>query len=292
MSLYTPFIERDLAAIPDAVRAFRAEHSAEETWQAVARFAVLAYAPSQHAKHALLASLAAWELREDLDEAAFDELLIECARYAAESRQPWSEPPIMDPPEPSSGGIDELRAAVADGDRLRAERWLAGNLHNSRDLFAVAAEDDADLGHKLIVAVAAWKLAELLGEKGRYVTLRCAVWELTAYRGGGPVAFSASEEELERLIGRMVEEDGNLVAAHAVFLFDARLECGGQAAALPAAAKLPPYRLARDCAQYLKSHAVAKRLHSRFPNIDTARIVAASRHNLEHGPSLEDFSFA
>ena len=48
---------------------------------------------------------------------------------------------------------------------------------------------------------------------------------------------------------------------------------------------LPIYRFARDCAAYVKSHAVAKRL-------GTDRIIAAAWHNLQHGPSLEAFSFA
>src|SRR5437660_10336231 len=94
---YEPFIERDLDAVPAAVAEFRGAHSAEETWTAVTRFAVLAFAPSQHSIHALLACLSVWDLREDLG-AQFDQAIVRCAIYAAASRQPWSEPPMLDPP--------------------------------------------------------------------------------------------------------------------------------------------------------------------------------------------------
>src|SRR6476659_10982262 len=78
---YEPFIERDLEAIPAVVAEFRAAHSAEETWTSVTRFAVLAFAPSQHSMHALLACLSVWDLREDLGD-RFDDAVVQCAIYA------------------------------------------------------------------------------------------------------------------------------------------------------------------------------------------------------------------
>src|ERR1700709_1574540 len=125
--LYDPLIARDLAAIPGAVRRFRESHSPEETFLAVARFALLAYAPSQHAKHALLACLAVHDLREELGD-RFDEAVTELAIYAAGSRQPWSEPPILQTPPVDAaqpGDLAELLAAIEAADRHRAERWLA-----------------------------------------------------------------------------------------------------------------------------------------------------------------------
>ena len=110
--LYEAFIERDIAAIPAAVRAYRDEHGSEETFKAIGRFAVLAYAPSQHGKHALLACLAAWRLRA---EPYFDDVVTQCAIYAAESRQPWSEPPILTPPaldDDQRGDLEIGRAHV------------------------------------------------------------------------------------------------------------------------------------------------------------------------------------
>src|SRR5260370_30388390 len=127
MSVYEPRLERDESGIRTAIREFRRSHSAEELFTAVARFAVLAYAPSQHAKHAVISCRSAWDIREELGE-RFDDVITECAIYAAGSRLPWSEPPITDPPAIDAGqrgDIDELRQCVATADRLRAERWLA-----------------------------------------------------------------------------------------------------------------------------------------------------------------------
>src|SRR5205809_5514335 len=95
--LYSALLERDATGARSAARAYRESHSSHDLFLAVGRFAVLAYAPSQHAKHAMLATLAAYELRDELGE-RYDDALIECAIYSAASRQPWSEPPILDPP--------------------------------------------------------------------------------------------------------------------------------------------------------------------------------------------------
>jgi hypothetical protein len=289
---YEPLIERDLAAIPRVVRELSATHGREEAWKAIARFAVLAYAPAQHAKHALLACLAAWEIRDQLG-ARFDDALVECATYAATSRQPWSEPPILDPPPP------DRSARLRGADRLEAERWLATSF-DAAEYFAVAAEDFEDLGHKLIVANAAFKLANLLGEKGRYAALRVGVWEMTAY-GGERYEERGGRVTLDQLADNMVANRGDIESAHAVFLYDAALETGQEKrvgdylaqVVKPSPAGLstqdsglaPVYSYARDCASYLKAHAVAQRR-------GIARIIPAAWDNLQHGPSLEAFSFA
>src|SRR5205823_7041419 len=130
----------------------------------------------------------------------------------------WSEPPILDPPPPDSAA--KLRGA----DRLEAERWLATSF-DADEYFEVAADDFEDLGHKLIIANAAWKLANLLGEKGRYAALRVGMWEMTAYHGdryrerGGTVTA-------QQLADNMVANRGDIESAHAVFLYDAALQTG------------------------------------------------------------------
>jgi hypothetical protein len=287
LKLYEPLIERDLAAIPAAVRTFRAEHSPEELFVAIARFAVLAYAPSQHGKHALLACLSTWELRDELGP-RFDDMVIACATYVADARQPWSEPPILEPPEPGTGTLDELRAAVRDGDRLLAERWLAARLDDGRDdLLTVATDDFEDMGHKLIIANACLKLADVLGEKGRYALLRVAVWELTAYRGEPPVERCAPELDLDC--------DGSLESAHEVFLYDAAQQAGvldrlprrgSRREERPGGGRgrppLHPYNLARDYGATLKAHAVAKRFG---PKADA--FVRAVHDNLERSEGFE-----
>jgi hypothetical protein len=288
---YEPLIERDLAAIPGVVREFSASHGSEEAWKAIARFAVLAYAPAQHAKHALLCCLSAWQIRDLLGD-RFDDALVECAIYAATSRQPWSEPPILDPPPPDPS------ASLRTTDRLEAERWLATSFDRA-EYFAVAAGDFEDLGHKLIIANAASKLADLLGEKGRYAALRVGVWEMTAYRGERYQEQGRSVT-LDQLADNMVANGGDIESAHAVFLYDAALDTGQEkrvADYLAGIVKpqhsalgtqhsaLPIYGYARDCGAYLKSHAIARRR-------GIERIIPAAWHNLEHGPSLEAFSFA
>jgi hypothetical protein len=315
---YDAFIERDLAAIPGVVAAFRANHSAEETWTAVTRFAVLAFAPSQHSKHALLACLSTWDLRAELGD-RFDEAVVQCAIYAAASRQPWSEPPMLDPPklDPGQrGDLDELRAAIAASDRLRAERWLAkryGDPDFAHDYFTAASDDFDDLGHKLIVASTGWRLADLLGEKGRYAMLRVGVWEMIAYgsRGSGVGGRNADLDAVcSALVENVIANGGEIMSAHAMFLFDAALQTGDDSVIarvvehLSSVSRAPtptpysppptpaPYPFARDYGACLKAHAVAGRLRSRFPNADFDGMLVAVQHNLDTAPSFEGMTFA
>ncbi|MGA8810639.1 MAG: hypothetical protein WB973_22425 [Thermoanaerobaculia bacterium] len=309
---YEPLIERDLAAIPAAVAEFRAAHSAEETWTAVTRFAVLAFAPSQHSMHALLACLSVWDLRDDLG-GRFDDAVVQCAIYAATSRQPWSEPPMLDPPKidvDQRGDVEELRESIAASDRLRAERWLARRYNDvdfASDFFAVASDDFEDLGHKLIVASAAMRLADLLGEKGRYAMLRVGVWEMVAVGSGELGVGSGTAVDVDSLVANVIANDGDIVSAHALFLFDAAQQTNDDAviarvanhlsginASTPDTRHPAPavsvYAFARDYGACLKAHAIAKRLRSRFPNADFDGMLAAMHRNLEK--SLEEMTFA
>jgi hypothetical protein len=117
---------------------------------------------------------------------------------------------------------------------------------------------------------------------------------------------------VEQLVDNMVANCGDIESAHAVFLYDAarqrglekrvgdylaanaefRMQNAEAAAAVPSAFSIqhsafaePVYHYAKDLGAYLKSHAVARRLGD-------ARIIAAAWENLQHGPSLEAFSFA
>jgi len=287
-----------------AIAEFRREHSSHDLFLAVARFAVLAYAPSQHAKHALLAALSAYDVREQLGD-RWDELLVECAIYAAQSRQPWSEPPILDPPALDAsqrGDVDELRAAVDEGDRLRAERWLAKRIDDpdlARDYFTVAADDFEDLGHKLIVANAVWRLSEILGEKGRFATLRIGVLEMAAYKGERYVERGNAMDR-EALLAKLIASACDIEGLHRVFLLmsaragvDRRVRDYltneyvnvGRASARPVGLKpdlrLPVYPLAKDYGAYLKSWAIGN-----------DELKAAAQYNLDHGPSFDEWSFA
>jgi hypothetical protein len=290
--LYEALLERDEAAARRAIDAFDDD---AQLFLAVARFAVLAYAPAQHAKHALLAALAAWDLREDYGE-RWRGLLAECAVYAGGSRLPWSEPPILD----MTPVNEDLDAALRDGDRLAAERWLAFHL-DSPDLeqryFEAASRNMADIGMNLIISSAAWRLAPILGEKGRFATLRIGPVEWTA-RKAEPIATGErasrpleAHGDLERggrplpseLAAQVVAERGSLEATHAVFLYDAT--ASPSTVSVPIA-NPPIYPLARDYAQLLIAHAVVKR-RSEF-----AAILPAVRENLEAHEGFEEWSFA
>jgi hypothetical protein len=299
--LYDAFIERDLVAIPAAVRAHREEHGSIETYLAIGRFAVLAYAPSQHGKHAVLACLAAWALRE---EPYFDDVVTQCAIYAAESRQPWSEPPILTPPaidDGQRGDVDELREAIAAGDRLRGERWLAKRFDDAGlagDYFAAAADDFEDFGHKLIVADAAWRLVPILGEHGRFAALRLGIWEMCAYQGERYVERGAIAEDLDqRLIDNFIANEGDIESAHALFLLEAArgkqieprvrdylthtTQPSSAPRPLPPAPWPPVYKLSRDYAETLKIHALTQ----------DPRVRAAAKRNLDRS-HFDELTFA
>jgi hypothetical protein len=323
-TLYEPMIGRDLEAIPSAVLRFRKTHKAGELFDAVTRFAVLSFSPSQHGKHAVLACLAAHHIREEMAE-HFDQIMAECAIYAAQSRLPWSEPPITDPPPTENEDPwtdDEIRAAIAEKDRMRGEKWLARRMREPNlesSFFRVAAEDLSDQGHKLIVAAGAWELAELLGDRGAFATLRIAPIEWTAYSGDEAPPPPERQVDLETalriLIDLLVEEGGSTIAYHRIALFDAALRAsriselpleeavrdwllGGvdlrepSDRTLTAVPRAPVYRLARDYGGYLQAHAIFRRLRHRFPRVDCRRILSATKFNLDHGPSFEDWSFA
>lgn len=256
--LYEPLLERDLDAIAAAARAFAEAHSDEELWIAIARFAVLAYAPSQHGKRAVMACRAAHGLGVDWT--------IECARYAAESRPPWSEPPIFDAPE--GDHVPDLRAAIAANDRPAAERWLGANLDDAPVLLRDVARGDA-----LLMLDTAIALEEQLGEKGRFALLRMVIHEL----------FTESDhptEPLETLIDRAIESKGAVDAVRAVFVRSAGVGPAGPRASPPR-----PYHLARDYAQTLIAHAIAPAIGYRRDDF-----LAAVDYNLEQGESYAEWT--
>ena len=173
---YEPLIERDLDAIPAAARAFSREHSVNDLYLSVARFAVLAYAPSQHSKRAVMACRAAYEVREVCGDRWID-IVIECARYAAESRQPWSEPPIFEPSAEDLPSREELE----------------------RD-----AGDDA-----MLMIETAFALIPILGEKGEAALIRMPQMELEAPQ------TRSQELPVETLVDRVIASRGSIESVQA-----------------------------------------------------------------------------
>jgi len=111
------------------------------------------------------------------------------------------------------------------------------------------------------------------------------------------------------LVANVIASGGDIVSAHAMFLFDAALQTDDDSviaravehlsnvAASPSPTPhLPPptpvYSLARDYASCFKSYAVANRLRARFPNAGFDGMLAAVHHNLDTAPSFEGMAFA
>jgi hypothetical protein len=272
---FAPLIERELDAIPAAARAFAAERGVEGVAVAVARFAVIAHSTSQHGKRAVVAARSLFEVREEMGDRWFD-MVVECARYASESRQPWSEPPIFEPPKPGERKhVSELRAALVSKDRRRAERWLAARLEDADDDLRIVATGDALL---LLETVAA--LEKVVGDTGRWVLLRLVIEELLADPG-------EVTERIEQLIDRAIERRGSVDAVGEVFVRHAGMPPSPRAESWIATPALQPYRLARDYAQTLIAHGIARTLPARADEF-----LAAVHHNLEHGESFAEWSFA
>jgi hypothetical protein len=228
--LYTPLLERDLDVIPRAARAFAERHSGEALWIAVTRFAVLAHAPAQHAKRAVLACRAVHALQRELGHRWID-AIIECACYAAQSRLPWSEPPIFD---------DDA----------------------SQSLNGIEAKGDA-----LLLLDCARALLPLLGEKGLPALRHMVLQELPGEEEEAALDPGGAPDSVQTVFWRVA------ASPELRGFTDCPLE---------------PYPLARDYAQTLLAHFYARRL----PDEEAAALLAAVHHNLAHGESYADFSFA
>lgn len=299
--LYAAMLQRDF----DEVRALsagwlsRGEH--DELFDAVSRFTALAYNPSQHGKHALLAAVAAGELRTMAGE-RWGALLIECAVYAASGRLPWSEAPMFEPPpaEPGDASMDAIRKAVAGSDLPAAERWLAANLDVPSlavDYFRAASDAPGDSGGPLITAVACWKLSEAQDRHPSWPALRPALVEWCgAPRGAEPSAGDpASPSKVAEIVAKLESERGSLEVLHEILLLDAKLESkriasGERGVPFEIEVNDAVYPLARDFAAFLLSHPAAGRLGARFPEIDPKTILESCRYNLEQS-SWEHWSF-
>lgn len=260
----------------------------------MARFAILAYAPSLHSKHAVIAALSAYELRDSLG-SRWSDLLIEVARYAAETRQPWSDAPILDPPAVDSNeprDLHALRNAIDSHDRPAAERWLAARLDDcADDLLTVAAEHI----EAFLLTAAALKLSTILGNKGRYAALRIAIWDMLSAPPTGPSSPPLNDLR-SKLLASAIAEKGSIESVNAVFLYDAAknsvafervsshlsaLELKTGTAELPRFSAPAIYRLARDYGQHLRACAIGDE-----------RLKPATAYNLANAPSFADWSFA
>lgn len=325
-NLYEPLIVRDLHAIPEAVRRDRDDHGEVETLDAILRFTILAHRTAQHSRHAMIAAMTAREILSRIRDT--ERLLVECAIYAAESRPPWTEPPLAEPPSADAdppATLEELRSALRSEDRPVLEQWLVTRMDHPdfpREFFAIATDDFADLGHRLIVSLTAWKAAAVFPPQARYSVLSVALseWLVRAEpETEGAEERSTDLDDLARsLVVTMVESGGDLVAFHHLALLDAAMQAEQIVAnplplqralghlssvtrpensSVAGSDELPPledlliYRYARDYAACLQSVPIEERLRQRIPGVDFQPMVLAARENRERS-SFEEWSFA
>lgn len=301
--LYAAMLQREFDEVRELSAAWLGKGEDRDLFDAVSRFTALAFNPSQHGKHALLAAVAAGELREGLGD-RWGALLIECAVYAASGRLPWSEAPMFEPPAADlalDATRESIRNAVATRDLAAAERWLAAKLEESTlaaDYFQAAREAPGEMGGPLITAVACWKLSEAQDHHPSWPALRPALVEWCGAPRGASAPPSDDRDRGERAVAiaaRLDAERGSIEALHELLYLDADLEAerllrGEPGVVLAIEMKDPVYPLARDFAAYLLAHPAARRLSARFPEVDPKTILEACRYNLENS-SWEDWSF-
>lgn len=210
-------VHRDDPAIADSVRALIRNDGFEATLDSVTRFSLLAYAPSEHARAALLGLEALSSLRDLLPADVAEEQLIHLARYAAGARRPWSEAPITDPPphQAEDGSDETLAAAVALRDRLAGERWLAACLRGddpAQRFLVTAANIRSGLHEPLRISAACSRLARSIPPQFHFAVLRTAVVEWTAGHSYEEITPSAGEIDpalqASRLIRCYAEKEG------------------------------------------------------------------------------------
>ncbi|MGK2966845.1 MAG: hypothetical protein ACSLFM_14755 [Tepidiformaceae bacterium] len=180
-ALYEALLTRELDKAQELVVQECRESGPESTRDSIMRFAVLAFSPSLHSRGAMYASLAMADLFDRFERPS--SLLVECARYVGESRVPWSEAPVSDPPRiPDDQSIEDttIDEAVAAQDLHAAERWLAAAIESETlalRFFDAASRHAGDEGYGFTTAVTSWRIAERFPDTARFTVLRTAVLE-------------------------------------------------------------------------------------------------------------------
>lgn len=282
-------VYRDHAAISDAIAQGVDRDGVAQTLDSLIRFAVLAFAPSEHGRAALLSIAAASTIHDVVADAPA--LLERCAIYVADTRAPWSEPPIGDPPALDDDQRDdgvEIAAAIATKDRLRGERWLAKVLTRD-DVMSRYFEAASRAGDSLLsfpVAVALWKIASSAPPFARFAILRDAVadWTQPSSSEMNTEGSSSWENVLPRAIESLQHGASGIIAVQRIVALEsaafverelsladaARRIAWNVAATLddaeerregaaPANTPEPVYPLARDYGGYLQLFAIRRR---------------------------------
>lgn len=315
--LLEPLLERDEDAIRAAIGTLVQAGELSAVADAVLQFALLAHAPSLHARSALLAVVASRGIA--LPDAAREALLCELAIYSAATRRPWSEPPIFEEPRAIGDSSDAVVLDAIDaGDRETVEAWLAAlrNAPQFRARLAAGAVAALSRNAESVVVTAACE--SLLGDVDVHAEpaiLRVIASEWTA----ADAAASSNREERGRLASllaeRSVASGGDVFVSRSLLQLDAAMQLrawGAADAATRAVASIevpavddaasqnaashssgpPVYRLARDFASWLLLTRAAPRLVAEFPSTDFDRVLAAAEENAKHGAAYEEWSLA
>lgn len=232
--LLEPLLVRDDEGIASSVSAQISEAGFPSALAQVAQFAILAYAPDQRARAALLSLEALGVIADRLPAELRSLQLIEMARMSADARRPWSEAPITTAPVTTTADArdDALQRAVIQRDRLAVERWIAHNCTSETfagRFFRCAARITDEEASPLRIAACAWRLADAVPDPYRFGVLRLAAVEWTAGhqwlddQGFGADAKPAHDASsiAGELISRYVDSEEPLLSFVAVEAFDA-----------------------------------------------------------------------
>lgn len=224
-ALYEALLTRDLDRAGELVMKECRESGAEAMRDSIMRFSVLAFSPSLHSRGAVYAALAVADVFDRFEDQS--SLLVECARYVGESRIPWSEAPVTEPPrvgEDQSTGDSAIDEAINSEDLHAAERWLAGLLQEEAPagrFFDAASRHPGDEGYGFTTAVVSWRIAEHFPSAVRYAVLRMALLEWLNARQTPDSSRLAGEEAIAATIGGYVRSGGQPHRFPALLVLDA-----------------------------------------------------------------------
>jgi hypothetical protein len=317
--LYEALLTREQDRLRTLVENLCRAEGNREALDYVLKFAVLAFSPTLHSRGAVYASLAALDLLDEMPNPS--DVIVECAGYAAETRLPWSEAPITDPP--AVEGIDaanprHLDDAVRTRDLRAAERWLAAAIREDApavEFFDAAARFAGEEGYGFTTAAAAWRIAAH-SPAARFVSLRTALLEWVRVRDGGARRADAATVEPRQVIDLYVMQKGRLELFAPLLVLDAALTAEaatgkrdryrpvvdryavpvewrhGAAPESDWSMEDLAYRYSRDYAAFLMSVPISRRLSREMPDCGAERIPSAAQYNLDHAETFEEWSFA
>lgn len=283
--LYSALLQRETELLPAIIDRISDDASPESVWLHLSRFALLAAAPTEHSRHALLATLEAKSYADD--PSLFRLALLSVAKYLSVSRLPWSEAPILEPLQPVGDvTMDSLVSAAKENRRVDLERGLDVAMSDVTVLFAAARLVDDELEHQSIVAGYVHRLIDERPDLRREAIRAIAVDWLGA--GNTPTAPEPPPviEAAEKYIG----SNGDVEWMHALLAADARMP--SRRIPIDADVRTIDYDLARDYAAAFLAVPVAHRLSHLIGDPLRSRIIDAALLNLSSGPSYAEWLFA